>query len=259
MNTIRIKGMIIRNLYVWVRDLDRVFDAFWWAFFDVVVWGMMSTYFARGNTMFIHQMLAGIIFWSILSRSQWEISSSMLLESWEKNLINIFISPLTVAEYITSSIFLGVAKLCMVICFMGAITFGFYRFNIFTLNFWIIPLSASLFLTSIWSALIINSLILRFGKRVMSFAWTLILIINPASGVVYPITALPRVLQIVSLFLPTSYIFTGAREILEKGTMDIRLLGISFVLNALYIFFGCMLYLRTFKKAREHGWLIKLA
>src|SRR5574341_1293228 len=107
MSWMHIQGMILRNLYVWVRDLDRVFDAFWWAFFDLVIWGFMSTYFAKGNPGFVSQTLAGIILWSVLARSQWEISSSILLESWEKNLINIFTTPLSVGEFITSSILLG--------------------------------------------------------------------------------------------------------------------------------------------------------
>ncbi len=260
MNIGHIKGMIVRNLYVWVRDLDRVFDAFWWAFFDVVIWGLMSTYFSQnaGKPGFIGGTLAGIIFWAVIARSQWEISSSMLLESWEKNLINIFVSPITFTEYIFSSVLLGLGKLVIVFFFMALVTIFFYQFNIFIMNWWIMPLLASLFLTSIWLAFFVNALIVMYGKRVMSFAWTLSLIINPVSGVVYPLSALPKVLQVVAWFVPSSYIFESMRSLLFSGTIDSMLLIKSFGLNLVYLVVSIWFYSYTFKKARVRGWLIKL-
>lgn len=253
--------MVIRNLYVWIRDLDRVFDAFWWAFFDLVIWGFMSVYFTQvsGRGDVAAATIAGIIFWAVLARSQWEISSSMLLESWEKNLINIFTSPLTVVEFIAASVLLGTGKLIVVFFFMVIVTLVFYSLNFFSLSWWIAPLLANVFLTSIWIALIINALILRFGKRVMSFAWTLALVVNPLSGVVYPLSALPPFLRTIAGFVPTSYVFEGMRSLLVTGSMDVSVLAMSFLLNSCYVLIAGVFYFRTFVKAREHGWLIKLA
>ncbi len=260
MNIRHIQGMMLRNIIVWMRDIDRIFDAFWWAFFDLVIWGFMSTYIGKmteGNM--IQQLLTGIILWSVLARSQWEMSAAMLLESWEKNLINIFTSPLTIAEFIASSILLGVIKLIMVFLFMAALTALFYHFNVFVLNWWILVLLLNVFMTSIWIALFVNSMILRWGKRVVSFAWTLALVVNPLSGVMYPIKALPAALQYISWCLPTSYVFEGMRSLLTTNTVDIRYVGMSVGLNIIYVVIATAVYYYTFKKAREHGWLIKLA
>lgn len=261
MNRTRVAGMILRNLYVWVRDLDRVFDAFWWAFFDVVVWGFMSTYFARGTgqSSFVAQFLSGIILWSVLARSQWEVSASMLLESWEKNLINIFTTPLTVGEFVVASVLLGLGKLVIVFFFMGAVTWVFFQFNVFVMSWWIVPFLASIFFTSVWVSLVVNALILRWGKRVMTFAWTLVLLINPVSGVVYPLSALPAPLQAIARLLPTSYVFEGMRQVLSTGTTEAQLIFVSFALNTVYLIGSVAFYLATFRRAQEHGWLIKLA
>ncbi len=261
MNWTRVFGMIRRNFYVWIRDLDRLFDAFWWAFFDLVIWGLMSTYFTQGvsHSNLVQQILIGIILWSVLARSQWEMSSSMLLESWEKNLINIFASPLTVGEFIVSSILLGVGKLLLVFFFMSGVAFLFYHFNIFAMSWWIVPLLVNVFLTSIWIALVVNALILRFGKRVMSFAWTLVVVVNPLSGVMYPIAALPKALQIISYAVPTSYVFEGMRSLLTTGSMDVTYIWMSMLLNGVYTALSVLLYVSTFQKARANGWLIKLA
>jgi len=247
-------------MIVWIRDIDRIFDAFWWAFFDLVIWGFMSTYVGKMNGGAITgQLLMGIILWSVLARSQWEMSASMLLESWEKNLINIFTSSLTVAEFIASSLILGLIKLVMVFVFMTILSFFFYQFNVFVINWWILALLVNVFMTSIWIALFVNSMILRWGKRVVSFAWTLALIVNPLSGVMYPINALPSVLQYVSWCLPTAYVFEGMRSILATGTMNPSFIIMSFGLNIIYTSIALVVYYFTFKKAREHGWLIKLA
>ncbi len=205
------------------------------------------------------RILSGTILWAVLARSQWEVSASMITESWERNLMNIFAAPLTIAEFLVSSVLLGALKLIIVFGFMAIVTLVFYRFNVFALSWWIIPLLGSLFLTSVWLAFLVNALVLRYGKGVISIAWTLVIIINPISGVVYPLSVLPRPLQIVAQFLPSSYIFEGMRSILDKGTMDPFLLGISFLLNLVYLTGGIAFYWYTFRKAREHGWLIKLA
>ncbi|MFC1646867.1 ABC transporter permease [Patescibacteria group bacterium] len=247
-------------MILWFRDIDRLFDAFWWSFFDVVIWGLMTThYVAEMNPGATGQIMIGIIFWTALARSQWEISVTMVVESWDRNLINIFSSPLTLFEFLFSSVVLGFAKMLIVLIFTSIVTLLFISFNVFSLNLWIIPLLANIFLTSIWLAFFINSLILRYGKNVITFAWTLIFLVNPISGVMYPLSVLPVWLQTISKAIPTSYVFEGMRSILISGNMDPKGLVYSFGLNLLYIFFSVMFFTYTFKKARVHGWLIKLA
>ncbi len=260
MNKNHIIAIVFRNLYVWIRELDRVFDAFWWAFFDVVIWGLMSTYFAGTFTSanIVGQLLTGVILWAVLARSQWEVSASMLIESWEKNLINIFTSPLTIAEFLTATILLGIGKLLIIFFFMSALVFVFYQFNIFVMSWWILPILTSLFLTSVWLALFINALIIRWGKSVMAFAWTLSLLINPVSAVVYPLSALPPALQTVARFVPSSYVFESMRSLLSTGTVDPSLLLTSFFLNGVYLAVSVVFFLFMFDRARRYGLLIKL-
>jgi ABC-2 type transport system permease protein len=259
MNKNRVLAILIRNLTLWKRDIDRVFDTFWWSFFDVVIWGIMSDYFTKSGggqtTVFI---MMAIILWAVVARTQWEISSTMIIESWDKNLINIFTTPIKISEFIFASAILGLGKVFLTVGFMGTVAWLFFRFNILTFSWWLLPLTGSLFLTAVWLAILINSLILRFGKNVVTFAWTLSMLLYPVSGVVFPISVLPRGLQFIARFIPSSYIFEGMRSILFTGQMDIKALVISFGLNILYIVLACWIFIKTFKQARIHGWLIKL-
>ncbi|OGG04167.1 hypothetical protein A2Z33_03350 [Candidatus Gottesmanbacteria bacterium RBG_16_52_11] len=260
MNLRHVQGILVRNFYLWFREVDRVFDAFWWSFFDIAIWGFMSSYFA-GTTSpsIVGQLLTGLILWTVLSRSQWEISATMVVESWDRNLANIFTSPITLAEFLTASVILGVGKVLLVMSFTSLTAALMIGFNVFAISWWIIPLVGNIFLTGVWLAFIINAIILRFGKNAIAFAWTLVFVINPLSGVMYPISALPVPVQAVSRLLPSAYVFEGMRSLLTSRTIDVTLLWISLGLNLLYIAAGVGVYSYTFRKAREHGWLVKLA
>ena len=55
---------------------------------------------------------------------------------------------------------------------------------------------------------------LRLGLGAESLAWALIFLIQPLSGVYYPVTTLPAWLQPVAWCLPSAPIFEGMRAVL---------------------------------------------
>jgi len=67
-----VKGIIVRHLFTWRRDLDRVVDAFWWATVDLIFWGLTSKYIEQYNTGIdiVAVFIGGIIFWSVIIGSQ---------------------------------------------------------------------------------------------------------------------------------------------------------------------------------------------
>lgn len=259
MNGNHILGLVRRNMYLWFRDVDRLFDAFWWSFFDIAIWGFMGSYYTQNTDPLVgQQIVTSLILWTALARSQWEISSTMIIESWDKNLVNIFTAPVSLSEFMASSIILGFAKVLLVFGFTAVVTLILIGFNVFTLSWWIVPLMGNIFLAGIWMAFIINSLILRFGKNAITLAWSLVFLVNPLSGVMYPVSALPQVFQQIAKLLPSSYVFEAMRGLMYKGRMDTGLLVASLGLNILYIGISVAIYSATFAKARERGWLIKL-
>ena len=98
MNGARIGAIILKFWFDTKRDLFRLFDIFWWPAFNLFVWGLLSSYLTRvatGSINFVLLFLAGTIFWSFFDRATRDISRSMVEEQWNRNLPNIFSTPLT--------------------------------------------------------------------------------------------------------------------------------------------------------------------
>lgn len=234
----RIYAIILRNAFFFRHSLDRWTDAFWWPTIDIVTWGLTSIYFQTHSNVFppiVWYIMSGIVLWIFVYRSQYEINTGFLDDIWNKNVINIFVSPLTFLEWVISFIIIGTLKVTVTFIFSAILAFVLYKLNIFLYGFYLIPFMLLLLMTGIWVSFFVSGLILRYGTRVQALSWTLLVIILPFSAVYYPVAILPHWAQFIASLIPTSYVFEGMRQVLSHGTLDWGKLCVSFVLNTLYL------------------------
>src|SRR5574337_869903 len=158
----RIFAYTVRHLYLYKRSLPRLMEVFYWPVLDLVVWGFVSIYLTRGTTGdFVTLFIGALILWDILFRSQQGISVSFLEDVWSRNLLNIFVSPLSPAEYIASLLFLSVIKLLLTSTVMATLAYVLYSFDIFLFGFSLIPLVLNLIVMG-WSiGIVTTALIMR--------------------------------------------------------------------------------------------------
>lgn len=252
--------MMLRHLYAWPRDLNNLVDCFWWPTFDMIIWGLTSAYFQSrgGETSFLSMVMGGLILWVVVYRSQQEMGIQFIKEAWDRNMLNIASSPLTTTEHHLALISLSMIKLCITLIWMGLLASLLFAFNIFHLGWALIPFAASLLLVGWAMGFLINGLIIRYGHRIESFAWMLIVMLMPFSGVFYPITILPTWMQAIARVLPTSYIFDGMRQVLQDGKINTASLVLAFALNGIYIVLAMVFYRYSYRKALETGMILKL-
>jgi ABC-2 type transport system permease protein len=112
-------------------------------------------------------------------------------------------------------------------------------------------------LTGWWVGFGVAGIILRYGTRVQTLAWSLVAVFAPFSAIYYPLSILPHWAQMVAAVIPVSYIFEGSRQIIATGQIDMSKLIVSFVLNALYILLSFLFLERSFKKVLKKG-LVKV-
>lgn len=256
----RIYGIVLRYMYLFRHSLDRLSDAFYWPAIDLFVWGITSVYFRsfiKGSTPFILIIVSGILFWLILWRGQYEIGVNLLEDLWNKNLINIFVSPLKFWEWILSFIILGIIKAAVSFPFAMFIAYLLYKVQIFFYGFYFIPFIILLLMTGWWVGFLTAGFVLRFGTKVQTLAWTLAGLIAPFSAIYYPLSALPVWAQKIAMFLPTSYVFEAAREVIFKGTLDPQKIYISFALNLIYLLASLLFLRKSFERVLEKG-LVKV-
>lgn len=256
MNFNRVFAVVIRHLYNFRHNLDRVADAFYWPTMDILLWGFTTVFIIQkeGSLYFIAStLLSGIVLWMIVWRGQYEITVNLLEELWSQNMMNLFASPLKLKEWVAGVFILGLLSILFSVGFASLVALVIYKANIYALGFYLIPFLINLILTGWGAGLIIASLILRFGRRIQTLAWTGIAIISPFSGIYYPISTLPPWAQKISFFLPTTYIFEGMRTVIFHSTLPLDSLIKSFLLNFILITFGLFIFTFMFEKSKELG------
>jgi ABC-2 type transport system permease protein len=254
----RIYAIVLRNLYSFRRNYDRWFDAFYWAIMDLLLWGLATTYISELSPEFAKVtviIVSGITFWFIVTRSQYETNVALLEDIWSRNLLNIFISPLKFSEWIVGVLIIGIIKALITFITAMGVAYLLYKVNILSTGLWIPLLIVLLLMTGWWTSFFITSAILRFGSKIQTFAWTLVVLLAPFSGIYYPISALPHWAQTISYFLPTTYVFTSLRQLITTGNLDVMNLFISFFLNIIYLSLGIFLLYSGYKKLLNKGML----
>ena len=103
-----------------------------------------------------------------------------------------------------------------------------------------------------------SGLVLRFGQGAEGLGWALVFLIQPVSGVYYPIAVLPEWLQPVAWALPSAHLFEGMRAILIEGTFRMDLLVDAVALNALWLSAGLGGFLFFVRQARQRGLILQL-
>jgi len=257
----RISALLIRHLYLYKRSFPRIMDIVYWPVMELLVWGFLSMYIDKlevGGFNAITILLGAVIFWDFLNQSQKSVSIAFLEEIWEKNLLNIFVTPLRLSEFFVSTLLIGLVRLLLVGIILAVLSFVMYRFNLFEMGFALIPFVLNLFLFGWALGVFANAIILRFGTSAQILAWGFIVLIQPFSAVFYPVSALPAFLQPVAYLLPSTYVFEGMRSVLTAGTVSFPLLWGAIAANAVYLAVMVYFFFRMFVHVKKEGKLLKL-
>jgi len=246
----------MRFMMLFRRSYDRISDVFYWPTIDLLLWGLTSQFFRSFNPeadKVLIMIITGILFWLIAWRAQYEISVNLLEDLWNENFINIFVSPIKFSEWVSAFLIIGVIKGLLSLSFAAMVAYLLYKVQIFNYGFYLLPFLFSLLLTGWWVGLFVGGLILRFGTKVQTFAWTLVMVLSPFAAIYYPVSILPQWAQVIAKFVPASYIFESGRSILYTGKFDSINLLYSFVLNIIYLILGYIFMKRSFSKIMNKG------
>lgn len=261
MNINRIYAIVMRHLYVWPRGLERFMWSVGWPLLDLLIWGITTSYLQKNNMMtpsVTTIILGGIIFWGMVSRVQLELSICFLDEIWNKNLINIFSTPISISEYIVSTIILGIIKFIISATLLILIAFVAYHYNILVFN-WYLPLVLINLILFGWAfGFFVTGLIIRFGRNMEEFTWSCIYLLQPLVCVYYPLTSLPTWAQMISRILSPTYIFEEMRRFLNTGTIYGENILFAFLLNIIYMILALIFLSIMFENARVTGRLTKM-
>lgn len=261
MNLNVIGGLILRQTFLYRRSMPRILEMVFWPVMDLLVWGFVTLYLHKINPGLpgtVTFLLGAMIFWDIIYRSGQGVTMSFLEDVWTRNLLNVFVAPVRISEFLAASFIVGLCKIAVIVTLLAVLAAAFYDFHLLQMGFNLIPFFANLLLMGWAMGMVTTGLILRYGQAVEALAWAIPFLIQPVSAVFYPVSVLPPVLQAVARAIPSTYVFEGMRTILTGGPLPVQDLILALGLNGIWILAAMLFFRAMFASARQHGYLAKL-
>jgi ABC-2 type transport system permease protein len=221
----------------------------------VIVFGFVTKFLATVMSPTIAQYLyLGTLMWEIIRVTQYSMSLGALWNVWSHNFSNMFIAPLSMAEYVIAQMISGAIKALVLFALVTLIALWLFDFNLYSMGLGTLTLA---FLNLLWFAysigLFILGIILRLGTRIQALAWGLVLIFQPLTAAYYPLAVMPPVMQTVARAFPPTYVFEAARASLS--TPEVRwdwTLTAAFE-NVLYFVLSVWFFQYMYRRSRETG------
>lgn len=251
----RIYAFFLRHLYPLRRDFDLLSDMLYWPLIDLTLWGITGMWLVKGSAQLnlVASLLLGLLLWNVLWRSQSEISRNLIDEIWNNNLVNLFSTPLSLAEWIIGVLLLSFIKMAVTVSVLTPLILALYHVNVFELGWWIFPFFAITTLMGWVIGFISAGIVIRYGPKVQTIIWTLPGILLPFSAIYFPVAQLPSVLQPIAMLIPTTYVLEAMRAVLTGTAVSVASMLTSLALVLAYMTLAIVYFVRMFEKSRELG------
>jgi ABC-2 type transport system permease protein len=172
---------------------------------------------------------------------------------WARNLVNLYVSPLSTAEHLTGMVLCGLARVMASTAVLAVLSWVLYGFGVFTLGPALLPYVATL-LAMAWAlGVFAIGLVVRFGGSAQAFAWLLAFAVQPFAAVFYPVSVLPGAVQAMAQAVPASYIFEDMRSVLAGAHPSGGRLALAALLDVVYLSLAMAFLHRALRQARVSG------
>lgn len=261
----RVSAMVLRYYYLLISSWPRIADLVYWPLVQMITWGFLQTYLVHqaqgtngnGAVAGASTLIAAIMLWDVLFRTQLGFSLSFMEELWSRNLANLMMSPLRPFEFVAALMVMSLVRLAIGILPVSLLAIWFFGFNLYSLGFGLVLFFINLILTS-WSiGLVVAGFLLKHGLGAEGLVWTFLFLILPLVCVYYPVAVLPSWLQPLAWALPPTYVFESMRSLLIEHRLPGSLMLESLSLNLIYLCAAGVSFLWLFGQARDQGSLLQ--
>lgn len=258
----RVRALLRRHLYLLLGSWPRVLDLVYWPTIQMVLWGFITSFLAKESSLVAQAagiFLSAVLLWDTLFRGQLGVSLSFLEEMYARHLGHLFVSPLRPHEFVLSVCLISLLRVTIGVGGAAILAVPIHHYSLVgSLGWTIAPFFGVMIMFGWAMGLIISALVLRLGLGAESLAWAAIFLIQPLSGVYYPLDTLPGWLQPVAWLLPSAPVFEGMRAVLVENRFDAGLFLWALGLLALWLGVAGVVFVLLFRSARRRGLLLQV-
>ncbi|HLH37811.1 MAG TPA: ABC transporter permease [Bryobacteraceae bacterium] len=252
----RIFAIALRQFYLFRGSPARLLPLFAWVAIDIVLWGFITKYLnavTRTGLNFVPLLLGAVLLWDFMTRVMQGVTTAFFEDVWTRNFLNLFSTPLTLAEYITGLVLTGVLTSTfglVAMILLAALAFGL-SFLIYGVM--LAPFLLILFVWGVALGVMASGVVLRFGPAAEWFIWPIPALLSPFAGVFYPLSTLPAWMRVISRMLPASYVFEGMRAVIARQAVSAAMLACGACLAIVYLIAASWTFTSIYRYALRTG------
>ena len=255
-----VSAILLRQFYLMRGSPARLFPLVMWVSVDILLWGFITKYLesiAAPGFNFVSTMLGAVLLWDFFGRVMLGVTTSFFEDVWSRNFINIFATPLTIAEYVAGLVLTSIITSALALVMMFVLATVAFGLSFFAYGFMLVPFLLVLFLSGIALGIVGAAVVLRLGPASEWLIWPIPALLSPFVGVFYPLATLPPWVRAISYTLAPSYVFEGMRAIIAGKPFPMSHLLWSTGLSVLYILLAAVFFRRVYRYAVRSGLLAR--
>ncbi len=252
----RVGAIVLRQAYLLRASPARMLPLFAWVAIDVVLWGFITRWLdavAGARVDFVTVLLGAVLLWDFFGRVMQGVTMTFFEDVWSRNFLNVFSTPLTIAEYVSGLVLSSVATSAVGLAVMAAIATAVFGLSFAAYGVVLVPALAVLFLFGIALGITGCAIVLRLGPAAEWLIWPIPAVLSPFVGVFYPISTLPHWMQAVSWLLAPSYVFEAMRALASGRAVSWPELGWGALLAVAANVLSGWVFARVYRHAVRSG------
>lgn len=258
MNFNRVWAIVLRHLFLARRQLERGADLFLFPVVGILLWGFVSKYASFSGLSIAAFLIGGLMLWVVFERVGTSIGIDFMYEVWDRNIVSVLASPITIKEFIAGLVLVAFVKILISFAMMWVIALVFFGFNVGSLGVYLVLFWLNIIIFAASLGIFNIAIVTRYGGTVGPLTWILPFILQPFVGVFYPITIMPVFVQRIAWTIPLTHVFEGMRFAITTGKFDSNAFTVALILNLVYFAASVGFFTYMFNLAKRRGTLVKL-
>ena len=256
MKLVRAQAIALRQYYLIRGSPVRVLPMFGWVILDLMLWGFITKYLdtlAAAGGSFVPRLLGAVLLWDFLVRAMQGFTVAFLEDLWSRNFLNVFASPVSIAEYLSGLIVTSVVTSAVGLLAMVLLALLAFNFSLATMGLLAAPFVLVLFVFGVSLGIVASALVLRLGPAGEWLVWPIPAVLAPFAGVFYPVSTLPEWMQPVSWILPPTWVFASLRKLVAGEAVAASEVAMATGLAVVWLLVACALFTWIFRQVVRSG------